>query len=33
VDSIYLGAAVVVLFAFALTLRLQLITQRETVTT
>jgi MFS family permease len=33
VDSIYLGAAVVVLFAFALTLRLQLIAQRETVTT
>ncbi|MCX0501919.1 MFS transporter [Erwinia billingiae] len=31
VDSIYLGAAVVVLFAFALTLRLQLIAQRETV--
>ncbi|WP_455865226.1 MFS transporter [Pantoea agglomerans] len=33
VDSIYLGAAVVVLFAFALTLRLQMIAQRETVTT
>ncbi len=33
VGSIYLGAAVVVLFAFALTLRLQLIAQRETVTT
>lgn len=31
VDSIYLGAAVVVLFAFALTLRLHLMALRETV--